>query len=385
MSVSLSVRAGRKKLLIRNTNIFIWLTKPVMRKLLVFILIIIALQRVSGQKPAISFYCELNSKEFTELFADTSLINQLTEMKAGLKIGLPDLSPGRAEVVKRLNNYGIPLVAWLLLPEDQGYWFNAFNGDKAAKRYEEFLKWTAEYNLSWKGIGIDLEPDMNDIKLVLEHPLKLAWKVYKRLYDTRSFKKADVTYGNLLSKMKSDGYTVESYIIPLILEDRKKDRRSFQRLAGIIDLKTETEIPMAYTSVMGSPAIIPRYHEVNMPIALGSTGGGVNIGGLEAPALSWEELDRDILIASGLTGQIAIFSLEGSWKKGFIPKISSMDFTRSAPDISDFKEKQERIDKIFRFVLFVTNWPLILTLVIISVISAIAWGLYRLIIIIIRK
>jgi len=40
--------------------------------------------------------------------------------------------------VRRLNAAGVPVVAWLLLPKEQGYWFNAENSGYALDRYEHF-------------------------------------------------------------------------------------------------------------------------------------------------------------------------------------------------------------------------------------------------------
>ena len=58
---------------------------------------------------------------------------------------LVDLSPERAEVVRRLNAAGVPVIAWQLLPEEQGYWYNMSNAPSAAARYSAFRAWTAEH------------------------------------------------------------------------------------------------------------------------------------------------------------------------------------------------------------------------------------------------
>jgi hypothetical protein len=41
-------------------------------------------------------------------------------MQASISLGLLDLSPLRAAVVHKLNEAGIPVVAWLLLPVQEG-------------------------------------------------------------------------------------------------------------------------------------------------------------------------------------------------------------------------------------------------------------------------
>lgn len=84
-----------------------------------------------GGNPHLSFFCELPEKEFTELFADSSLISELAEMQVSLRIGLHDFGAGRTLTIQKLNIAGIQVFAWLLFPEEDGYWFNMLNGEKA--------------------------------------------------------------------------------------------------------------------------------------------------------------------------------------------------------------------------------------------------------------
>lgn len=111
-----------------------------MKKILTIssIVFLISLRAVSDHK--ISFFVELPGNEFQKLFADTSLISQLKEMDVSLRIGLQDFSKERTETILKLNKVGIPLYAWLLLQEDEGYWFNMYNGELASRRYGEFKK-----------------------------------------------------------------------------------------------------------------------------------------------------------------------------------------------------------------------------------------------------
>ncbi len=346
-----------------------------------FLLVSLSLIFILGyaSRPRLSFFCELQGKEFNELFADTALIRELVDMKVAIRIGLHDFSPERTQTIQKLNKAGIPLVAWLLLPEKDGYWFNMHNGEKAEARYDNFIKWTSDNNLIWAGIGLDLEPDMNDEKLALSHPWILAWKVYKRLYDNKSVRDGKQLYHSLIAKMKADGYSVESYIIPFVYEERARKTSSVQKLLGIVDIETDKEIPMLYTSAMGNPGIIPLYHRDNMPIALGSTGGGVKIQGIELAALSWDELERDLLIASKLTDEIHIFCLETSVQKGFLNKIKNLDFDKRSPDISVETEKQNKIDGTIRFIIAILNHPFWLTVVVLAILVGILFGIYKLI------
>lgn len=337
------------------------------------VLIILSAVSFAG-RPRIAFFSELPGNEFSRLFSDTMLIRQLSEMNAGVRIGLIDLTPERAATIMQLNRAGIPVTAWLLLDSDEGYWFSAFNAEKASARYDDFMKWTKEYGLEWKGVGIDLELDMNDIKLGLEHPLKLVFRMYGRLFDRKTIPAARESYSRLIARIKRDGFSVESYIIPFILEERFKKAEGLQRLTGIVDIETDTEIPMLYTSAMKNGALIPLYHIKGMPIALGSTGGGVKIGDFELASLTWEELERDIKVASGLTDEIVIFCLESSAAKGFLPKIAAIDFDAPVPDVSEGTKKVERMKSITKAFVTVLDHPYILTAAILAIISLIVFA-----------
>jgi len=350
--------------------------------LLAFLALTMSLNSLAD--PNISFFCELQGNDFNEFFADSALINELVEMHASLRIGLHDFSAGRTLAIQKLNTAGIPVVAWLLLPEEDGYWFNMHNGEKATKRYEDFREWSLQNNLKWEGIGIDLEPDMNDGKLIFSHPWKLAWRVYKRLYDNKSLKEAKVIYQELITRMKNDGFKVESYLIPFIYDERELKTTSLQKLLGIVDIETDVEIPMLYTSALGNSGIIPLYHHDNMPVALGSTGGGVKINGAEIASLTWSALEKDLLIANSLTNDIHIFSLEGSVEKGYLSQIRNLSFNQDAPDISsEIKEEKNQIKKV-RFLLVMLDHPFLLTIVIMAIAGSVIFLFFKLVKLVIR-
>lgn len=331
----------------------------------------------AASKPDLSFFVELKGADFNALFSDTTLVVKLVEMKASLRVGLPDFSPERTEAIHRLNQAGIPLIAWLLLSEEEGYWFHMNNGDKAIRRYLDFKNWTIENNLKWEGIGIDLELDFNDARMGVKHPLKLAWKAYKRLYDNRSLENGKVVYNKLISQILDDGYNLESYVIPFIYDERISKTASFQKLLGLIDIQTPHEIPMVYTSVLGNPSMIASYCIEGEPIALGITGGGVVIEGIQPKFLTKDELIRDMLISNQYSSGVIIFCLEAAWKNGWLSAIESLDYTRSLPDLKIDSEKQENMRKTIQRLLIVLDHPLLMTIAVLLFITATAILLVR--------
>ena len=95
----------------------------------------------------LTFFCEMEAKALRSMFDEFPVTDELKALGAKLSLGILDFSPERAEVVRRLNHAKIPVIAWLLLPEEDGYWFNIKNVDRAMERYEQFKVWTGENGL----------------------------------------------------------------------------------------------------------------------------------------------------------------------------------------------------------------------------------------------
>jgi hypothetical protein len=246
-----------------------------------------------------------------------------------VSLGLIDLSPARARVVKRLNRAGIPVIAWLLLPKDEGYWFNTSNALAAARRYGAFTTWTGENKLRWAGVGLDIETDIGEMRQLLVSPAKLAPVLLRRLLDTRQLDRAQAAYTALVEAIRADGYAVDSYTMPLLVDERRAGSRLLRRLAGWVDVPVDREVLMLYSSFYRpyGHAILASYAGDAPSAGLGVTGGGVEIEGVLAPAfLSWDEFQRDLITAARLTHDLHIFSLEGCVEQGFLDRLQTLDW-----------------------------------------------------------
>jgi hypothetical protein len=94
----------------------------------------------------------------------------------------------------------------------------------------------------------------------------------------------------------------------------------------------DREVLMLYSSFYRpyGAAILDSYARDALSVGLGVTGGGVQIAGVVQPAfLSWEEFQRDLLIARLRTDDIHIFSLEGCVQQGFLQRMVSLDWDAS--------------------------------------------------------
>ena len=353
------------------------------RILAIYFLVLISFIAAYSQ-PKISFFVELKGVDQQKLFSDLSLISDLKKMKSSVRLGLLDFSPDCTQTVQQLNNAGIPVYAWLLLPEEDGYWFHMKNGEKALKRYADFKQWTAENNLKWKGIGIDLELDFQDARMMVKHPVKLIWRVYKRLYEKEPLEEGRKTYEQLVNQIRRDGYYLESYVIPTIYDERIAGTTSFQKAIGLIDIKTPNEIPMLYTSMFNNPSIIPSYYQKGQPIALGTAGGGVTIEGMKPKALTWDNLQRDILISTRYSSEVIIFCLEAVVENGWLANLKNFDYSVKPPTLADEQLRQKKIRENTRLILKILDHPFWMTVGIFMVLTIILSVIVKIILSIIR-
>jgi hypothetical protein len=217
-----------------------------------------------------------------------------------------DLSRERAQVVRRLNRAGIPAAAWLLLPEESGYWCNAHNPGEAWERYGDFLAWTRAHGLRWERVGIDIEPNIDEVRAVRRSPLALV-RALPRIF--RCIAQNREMYQGLVRRIHADGYPVDAYVFPFIHTEREAGTEVLQRFAR----------PYGH-------GFLDFYARHFPAVAVGVTGGGVEEGLDPPPPLTWDELARDLRLARRHTDDIHVFSLEGCVEQGFLERLVDFDW-----------------------------------------------------------
>ena len=314
-------------------------------------------------QPRLTFACELEMDALQALFADSAVVDDLATLEASVALGILDLTPERASVVRRLNQAGIPLIAWQLLPKEEGYWFNAGNARQAAARYNDFKAWTDEHGLQWAGIGLDIEPDMREVQMLAGKKWRqLLPRVLRRTYDNERLRRVQAEYGTLVARARADGYRVDSYVLPLILDERRAGSTLLQRFAGLVDVPADREIPMLYSSFLRpvGQGVLWSYAPEAGSVGIGSSGGGVDVGGIgDVRPLDWDEFSRDLLLAKSWTSDLFIFSLEGCVQQGFLARLKDFDWDQSATPPLETARQVEQFRKALRAVLWASAHPAI--------------------------
>ncbi|HUI51862.1 MAG TPA: hypothetical protein VLV88_08850 [Terriglobales bacterium] len=287
----------------------------------------ITLQNQKPVAPEMVFAAEGSTEALKAILAQPEVIPELQEMHAGIALATTELSPGRAQIVRQLNAAGIPVTAWLALPKAQGYYVNAENAAETEARFAEFEKWSAEYQLHWAGVGLDIEPSVREFSTFFHgDKLGLAWLLAKRYFDLGRVTRARKEYAKLIGKMQAAGYAVQTYQFPFLADERIEDTTVLERVFGIVDVRGNLEVLMIYTSFHHSldSAMIWAYGREAQAIAVGVTNQAANAPGFTP--LDWDELSRDMIVASYFARTIGVYNLEGCVEEGFLPRIAKLNW-----------------------------------------------------------
>ncbi|MFZ5439318.1 MAG: hypothetical protein ACOZQL_04875 [Myxococcota bacterium] len=283
--------------------------------------------RATGRPSRLSFFNEQDPPELRELVANGVVRGLLRELDAHVTMGLRDLSDERAAAVKELMAEDIPVGAWLLLERADGYFATLDNVDAVEARVAAFRAWTRRHGLRFTSLGFDFEPDLRDLELLFRRPFRALGAWTRRSFDRSRRAGALRRYTALLQGLAAEGWKLETYQFPLLLDDRQSGSEFFQRLVGALDVPVEREVVMAYASLLGplGPGLVGEWARGARAVAVGSTGGGID----PLPKLSFDELARDLRLAARSCDDVSIFSLEGCVEHGYLPRL--VDFDWDAP------------------------------------------------------
>lgn len=285
---------------------------------------------------ALTFFSELAGDSLYALLQRPELLPGLKRLNAGVALAMIDLSPARLAALRCLSEADVPVHAWLVLSEDEGYWLTADNASLASNRYREVHAWIQEHELPIRTLGLDVETPHQDSVALLEMGRQALWSLISRRRTSQTIAEANRAYAQLVREIQGDGYEVESYQFPLILDERSARTDLLQRIFGMVDIRVQREVIMLYQSLLPpflGELLIDAYGGDSQAIGVGLTGGGV---GFVQKVFGRQNLDLEALCvalvrASRYSEDLYIFSLEGCVDAGYFEAFSRGDWRDTAP------------------------------------------------------
>jgi hypothetical protein len=287
--------------------------------------------------PQLFFFCELNGAALQHLLDAHGLLPILSSHGYGVALAIRELDESTAATARLLNRHNVPVVAWLLLASADGEWFHLQNYPQAVERYQAFAHWASERQLAFQAVGLDIEPPSSALNRMQRrgghHLLRRVWQAQEHTLYTA----ARAAYTELVSKMHHDGYEVHTYQLPILADDRRAGTTLAQRTLDIVDLPADVEVLLCYSSAaieafdndLGG-ALIESYGPDSDAIAVGAVTPRDGRE-LKTPALTWQSLRRDLLLAARHTDIMYIYSLEGCVEQNMLLPIGEINWDATPP------------------------------------------------------
>ncbi|MBI4700846.1 MAG: hypothetical protein HY744_06735 [Deltaproteobacteria bacterium] len=239
--------------------------------------------------------------------------------------------PALAALLRDAAGAGVPVRAWLLLSEQDGYWANEHNASEVRAAALAFADWREAEALPVGWLIFDLEMALERSRAVSEaieqEGLVAGLEKIKEGRDPASFAAHRQQYFELVAELQARGLRVMGVTYPMVLDDAAD---------GDDDIQDELDVPiggvpwdeasfMVYQSLIydlsGSwhgPDVIYSYarsaveqHGARAAVALGIV-GQAGIDPVSMPYPDASTLLRDHAAArAGGAGSISIYSLDG--------------------------------------------------------------------------
>lgn len=280
--------------------------------------------------PQIYYFAEPGGEPLLALLRRPGVLGALAAAGHGVAVSLDRLDAPRAAAVRLLNDAGVPAVAWLALPPEEGRTLNLQNYPRAVAGYAAFRSWALDHDLRFEAVGLDIEPPLGDMAHGGWHALRATAGRLWLARDNALYPSARAALVELVNTVRQDGYEVHTYQLPLIADDRRAGTTIVQRALDIAELPADVEVlvcssgvPIDWLDFDLGGALVDAYGPAADALAVG-------IDEDEPPAKAWPALRRDLLLAARHTDTLYVSTLDLCARHGLIERVAALDWDAPA-------------------------------------------------------
>ena len=263
------------------------------------------------------FFCTLEAKALGRLFEDRFVLDDLKSLGAGVSLAVMDFSDERAKAVQLLNKLGIPVIAWLMLPQEHQYWLTISNSAFALEQYQQFKQWSQRKKLTWAGIGLCINEESS-----WDDALKTDEQKSKELLQAKQ------NYLQLGVQVHDDGYRLELYR-PAAVQATKNGRlKLLGKAKSQLELVADRQVDLLFTSLHRgqNQAALWRAIAESQAVGIGLTGSNALINkDDQTDPLTWNEFTHDLRMGVQSGKPVYVFNLEGCARLGYLDRLITLD------------------------------------------------------------
>lgn len=161
----------------------------------------------------------------------------LQQYALALNLAIPAAQIGRPalrSLLHRAAQLNVPVRAWLLLPDAQGYWPHAGNATVFTETAHQLMDWLEAEQLPLPILIADLEPSLADSQhlrqLLLQRHLPALWAHLRQSQRALKLAAAREVFNRLIHELHQRGTQAWAVTYPLVVEDALAGNACFQEL-----------------------------------------------------------------------------------------------------------------------------------------------------------
>ncbi|HET6584839.1 MAG TPA: hypothetical protein VFG69_15380 [Nannocystaceae bacterium] len=258
------------------------------------------------------------------------------ETELYLAITPDDIGTGALEsVLSAARREGVPVRAWLLLADADGYWPSEQNLAAFREHVDEFWRWNRRNDLGVTRILVDMEPPLdvsNELAAAIESgQLADAIPVLLANRDAEAFAAAQADWADAVDEWHEAGMLVDAVALPHVLDDYGDDDLDIHDMfdSPIDGVEWDELGFLVYQNLYGmpdarlGPDLVQSYgrtarerHGAITSVALGTIGDiGKNTSSIGYADVESLRADVGAAAAAGLE-RVQLFSLDGMREQG---------------------------------------------------------------------
>ena len=233
----------------------------------------------------------------------------------------PGIHSDAVELVRKANKLGIPVISWVVVPYEQGYWAYQGNAPANAEAVKAWAAWKRANQLRFVSVVLDQEFSWQNLRtyvpLVMSRDQQKldAWMAGN--VDPEAQCHALHVYRDLISWAHRQGIRADAAVAPMVVDDVEDGDMALQNELQIsASSRYDRMYLMAYRSAVSQAGFDPgpAYIAANFASMQRHFGGGGQVSlGIpgQAPYGDLQALVQDVRLLAGLGAKaVPIFSIE---------------------------------------------------------------------------
>ncbi|OGC68832.1 hypothetical protein A2415_02710 [candidate division WWE3 bacterium RIFOXYC1_FULL_39_7] len=175
-------------------------------------------ENLEGQDRGSALLKMFKSKFTDESGKEWEIGDYMADKNEAVSICMSTLDESTAEAIRYLNEKKVPVVAWVVVEDAEGYWTNKTNIKETTLKTDQILEWAKEHDIHLRAVGFDMEKPVNFLSNIAQANIvemaKALIEYKKNVAEAAKNGDPQVMFDALLHRLNEEGVETEIYTFP---------------------------------------------------------------------------------------------------------------------------------------------------------------------------